>query len=274
MSSGKGAAGAHFERIESTFVATNVTFRQLVCWPIFLLGEESATDNSELVLRDVAIEMPEGCGAATLQSAEIASVYRRARSRGCSDTYTSADQLQISVCSANALCVESTSAAEQLTELYCTCPAPASYPNPDLAPTYAPYDAAGCLVPTRMERLFLGREQVVISLQKPLRPSVRVNLTLDLIGTDKAEMTWSVLNAIELQSMATWLRVPVVSSRVPALPSGQAVDRVEIELELDAIGQRERAEAYIATILFSIRSYAAKREPQTLVQEPEVPATR
>ena len=250
---------------KSTFVAINVTFIQSLCWPIFL-NANAATDDT--VLGNVVIQMPEGCDAAALQSAKIdSSVHREVRSRGCSGTYTSADQLQVRVCSAYALCVESTSMAEQLTGLYCTCRAPA-YPDANLA--HAPYDAAGCLIPTRMDTLTLTSTSVQRSLQKPLHLSERVNLTLELTGTDRAEMTWNLSNAAELRSSATWLRVPTVSSRVPALPSGQAIDRVEVELELDAAGQRERAEAYTATLLFSIRSYAPQREPQTLVQEREV----
>ena len=266
-SSGTGAAGVHFATGRSTFLATNVTFRQSLCWPI-LLRREAATD--ETVLRNVLIEMPEGCDVATLQSANIASVDREVRTLGCSDTYTSAARLQVGVCSPNTLCVESTFAAEQLTGLHCACRAPA-YPNPDLVPTYAPYEEAdGCLAPTQMDTLTLTRKQVIVSLQKPLHPSERVNLTLDLKGTDKAEMTWDVSNAVELRSSATWLHLPTVSSRVPALPSGQAIDRVEIELELNAVGQRERAEAYTATLVFSIRSYAERREPRILEQEQEV----
>ena len=125
-----------------------------------------------------------------------------------------------------------------------------------------------------MDTLTLTRKQVIVSLLKPLHPSERVNLTLDLKGTDKAEMTWNISNAVELRSSATWLHLPTVSSRVPALPSGQAIDRVEIELELNAVGQRERAEPYTTTLTFFIRSYAPQRVPQTLVQEQEVPAAR
>ena len=269
-SAGMRVAGVYYHgHGTSTFLATNVTFRQSVCWPIFL---RHGFAEEETVLRDVIIEMPTGCDASTLQSVKVDSVDFFVRSRGCSDTFTSADLRQVGVCSANALCVDSNVMAEQLTGLYCTC-AHGTYPNPNLAPN-APYEAGGCLVPTLMDKLTFTSTSVQRSLQKPLHSFERMHLTLDLVGTDRAVMMWNISNAAELRTSAMWLRLPMVSAHVPTLPSGQAVNRVEIELELNAVGQRERAEAYAATLFFSIRSYAPHREPQTLVQEREVPVAR
>ena len=258
------------------FVALNITIRQYVCAPVFLSSTNCPTQDCpfETVLREVVIEMPEGCDAAAIDSVELHVQARRVQSLGCFGTYTTDDDKRIGVCSVNALCIESTSGPEQLASVYCTCREPA-YANPDLPPHYAPYEASGCLVPTRMEALTVTREQVIVSLQKPQHSSERVNLTLDLTGDpdrDTAEMTWTVSNAAELLHSASWLRVPTVSSRVPAIYTGQAAESVQIELEVDALGLRELAEAYTAILSFSIESYAARRVPQTLVQKREVPA--
>ena len=249
MSSGTGAAGVHFARGHSTCLATNATFRLSVCWPIFLVRQATATE--ETVLRDVVIEMPEGCDAATLQSAGINSAHQNVRSRGCSDTYTSSDRLQVGVCHANALCVESTFSAEQLTGLYCTCRGPA-YPNPSLAPSYAPYEAKdGCLIPRRLDKALYESSGIQRSLQKPHSTTVSLNLSLRMTGDDGVVTTWRVVNADVLK---TFIQLPSSSGNISA-----ETDVIQIPLVLTASGRRERAQVYEDSLIVVVSSPAIQR---------------
>ena len=198
------------------------------------------------MLRDVSIEMPMGCDAATLQSASISSLYQNVRSLGCSDTYTSAERLQVGVCHANALCVASTVAAEQLTALRCTCDAPA-YPNPDLAPAHAPYEVAGgCLVPRRMEQLTLTSDSVQRSLRKPEHMIEHVNLTIYMTGDDGAATTFNVTNA---PSLPPWIQLARITEAIPA-----SANTVQVPVILKAAGLGESVQAYAVDLSITVAS--------------------
>ena len=195
------------------------------------------------MLRNVVIQMPESCDTAALQSANFDSVHRVVHSLGCSDTYTSTDRLQVGVCSAGALCVESTSTAERLVGLYCTCRAPA-YPNPDLAPTYAPYEVGGCQVPRRMEQLTLTSTSVQRSLRKPEHLIERVNLTISMTGDDGAATAFNVTNA---PSLPPWLKLAYSGAAIPA-----DAETVEVPVILNATGLSERT--YEAELSITVAS--------------------
>ena len=265
MSSGTGAAVAHYGLGETIFLATNATLRPSLCRPLFLLSE-IATD--ETILRDVVIEMPEGCDAASLQSADgISSSYEDVRSRRCSDTYTSSERVQVGVCSAHTRCVESSVAAEQLTGLYCAC-LDYAYPNPDLAAAYAPYESDnGCLVPRRLNKIERSSSpKVEVLIRKHVTPYEHAELTLDLVGTDGAQITWNITNAATLP---TWIHVPNSSAEIPAPLAGQTFDSDHIPITLNAIGRRDQ-QTYAQLLKFEVTSYLPRRDPPEYVEYGEV----
>ncbi|KAL1496441.1 hypothetical protein AB1Y20_016396 [Prymnesium parvum] len=230
-------------------ILTFVDIKHYACQDsLFFVSQSTLRD--AIVLRNVTLTQPE-CTATPVEPSSSPSL-------GCGEKFIAGEKERGVCASANeGACYEEALPLAALKNVACRCPWP-EYPNPAFDERLAPYLELGCIKPMQLTGITVVSEKVSVTLQKPENVEGRLNLTLQVEGTDNARPAiWRLLNTSDLLLRSPWLRFPALSGTVnpPSISSG--VTFALVPLTFTASGLLERAALYEERLTVDVRSEIA-----------------
>mmetsp|Transcript_23268 Transcript_23268/g.56076 ORF Transcript_23268/g.56076 Transcript_23268/m.56076 type:complete len:553 (-) Transcript_23268:69-1727(-) len=224
-------------------ILTFIEIKQFACQDSLLSVSESSLSDA-IVLRNVTLTQPE-CTAAPSPASAL----------GCGDKFISSEQERGVCASAKAgACDEEALPVVGLKSVTCRCPWP-EYPDPAFDERLAPYLESGCIRPMQLTGVIVVSEKVSIALQKPENVEGRLNLTLQIEGTDNARpAVWRLQNTSNLLLRSPWLRLPALSGTVYPQSISSGVTYVQVPMIFTASGLLERAALYEERLIVDVRS--------------------
>ncbi|KAL1496417.1 hypothetical protein AB1Y20_016372 [Prymnesium parvum] len=245
-SSGRGSV---FDIVDANYpllILTFVEIKQLACQDS-LFAVSQSTFSHAVILRNVTLTQPE-CTSTPLKLSPASSL-------GCGDKFISSEQERGVCASANeGSCHEEALPVAGLTSVTCRCPWP-EYPNPAFDERLAPYLESGCITPMQLTGVTVVSEKVSVALQKPENVEGRLNLTLQIEGTDNARpAVWRLQNTSNLLLRSPWLRLPALSGTVYPQSISSGVTYVQVPMIFTASGLLERAALYEERLIVDVRS--------------------